>query len=417
MVKRTGGSPRVTLVEAKGRNIELRYWCPVERRFVRRSSGTKNRRKAEREAHRIEDEIANGAYAVPGRMSWTEFVGQYNQDHLFLQRTKTCEKANTVLTLVGEILKPQTLDDVADPRAIVRFRTALAAGRCSRFGRPRSPHTVKSYVVALVAALNWAKSMGLINEAPDVPPAGEKGGKKTMKGRPITGEEFERMLSKVESVVGEAAAESWKFLLWGLWQSALRIEEAMSLSWDIPWTIQPVWRDGAEPTLFIPGEEQKNTEDDEIPLLPWFEEVLLRVPESDRTGWIFRPASVDGRYSKSGRNHRPDAEWVGKIISRIGKAANVVVEAERGEHGEKGYRKVKYASAHDLRRSCADRLDAEGVDPRLIARLLRHKSFETTRRHYLKTDVQRDAKRIRSVLVTSKVTSGEVTSKNTEKRL
>jgi hypothetical protein len=53
-----------------------------------------------------------------------------------------------------------------------------------------------------------------------------------MKGRPITKVEFQAMLNAVASVVGDDAAESWKYALRGLWESALRINELMRVSWD-----------------------------------------------------------------------------------------------------------------------------------------------------------------------------------------
>ena len=44
-----------------------------------------------------------------------------------------------------------------------------------------------------------------------------------MRGRPITAEEFERMISAVPKVVDNAAAKSWKFYLRGLWESGIRL--------------------------------------------------------------------------------------------------------------------------------------------------------------------------------------------------
>jgi hypothetical protein len=46
-----------------------------------------------------------------------------------------------------------------------------------------------------------------------------------MKGRPITGEEFDRMLANVEAVVALEAAPSWKRQPNGLWHSGLRLGE------------------------------------------------------------------------------------------------------------------------------------------------------------------------------------------------
>ena len=59
---------------------------------------------------------------------------------------------------------------------------------------------------------------------------------------------------------------------------------------------------------------------------------------------------------------------------------------------------VKYVSAHDLRRSCAERLQDAGVPPLVICRVLRHASWETTRKHYAPGNVQRDARVLRERL-------------------
>ena len=73
--------------------------------------------------------------------------------------------------------------------------------------------------------------------------------------------------------------------------------------------------------------------------------------------------------------------------AKIGKAAGVIVTPA----DDATQRPVKYASAHDLRRTCAERmLDAE-VPPLVICRILRHASWETTRRHYAPGDIQKDA--------------------------
>src|SRR4051794_23807671 len=93
------------------------------------------------------------------------------------------------------------------------------------------------------------------------------------------------------------------------------------------------------------------------------------------------------------RQQRPEAEWVGKIVSRIGEAAGVIVRPATG----KG--QAKFASAHDLRRSCAERLISAGVPEREVSRILRHASVETTRRHYAPGTVQESAGIIRKTLL------------------
>ena len=62
-----------------------------------------------------------------------------------------------------------------------------------------------------------------------------------MKGRPITAEEFERMVAVVPSVVGDDQALPWRHYLRGLWASGLRLGESLDLWWDRTEKIFPVF--------------------------------------------------------------------------------------------------------------------------------------------------------------------------------
>lgn len=202
------------------------------------------------------------------------------------------------------------------------------------------------------------------------------------------------MMNAVSSVVGEAGAESWKHVLRGLWESALRLDELMRVSWDQQGSIRPRWKEGTHAVLEVPAAMQKNNSDEEIPLLPGFESLLLETPPDLRTGWIFAPQSLQNKRNRRVRHQRPDSEWVGKVISRIGKEANIVVDP--GD--EKSGRRANYASSHDLRRSCCEQLRESGVPPPVICRVMRHSSWETTRKHYAPGDVQKDAAVLRGLL-------------------
>ena len=80
----------------------------------------------------------------------------------------------------------------------------------------------------------------------------------------------------------------------------------------------------------------------------------------------------------------PSAEWVSRIISRIGKKAGVKVNTcpRTG--------KVKYASAHDLRRSFGERWSRR-VMPQVLKELMRHESIETTMKYYVGHNAQMTA--------------------------
>ena len=62
----------------------------------------------------------------------------------------------------------------------------------------------------------------------------------------------------------------------------------------------------------------------------------------------------------------------------IGKQANIIVQQPDKETG----RRLKYATAHDLRRGCAHRLINAGVSAETLKVILRHKDFTTTEKFY-----------------------------------
>ena len=71
-------------------------------------------------------------------------------------------------------------------------------------------------------------------------------------------------------------------------------------------------------------------------------------------------------------------DWASKTICAIGEAVKVVVH--RGKR--KGQPHIKYASAHDLRRSFATRW-ATKVMPSTLQKIMRHRSITTTMAYYV----------------------------------
>ena len=78
------------------------------------------------------------------------------------------------------------------------------------------------------------------------------------------------------------------------------------------------------------------------------------------------------------QNTRLTKERVGRVISLIGEKAGIVV---RQDDERTGNRK-KFASAHDLRRGCAQRLINAGVSAETLKVIFRHSSFATTEKFY-----------------------------------
>jgi integrase len=130
----------------------------------------------------------------------------------------------------------------------------------------------------------------------------------------------------------------------------------------------------------------------------------METPEAERAGWVLNPVSLQTKLGRSVRHERPNAEWVGKVISKIGEKAGIVVRPAVGTGVP------KYASAHDLRQSCAERLVSAGVPEREVSRVLRHASVETTRRHYAPGTVQDSARIIRQTLTVPRYIGEAVSS-------
>jgi len=212
-----------------------------------------------------------------------------------------------------------------------------------------------------------------------------------MKGRPITAEEYERILDVVPQV-RQHDAEAWQRYLTGLWLSGLRLAESILLSWDDD---SPIAVDlgGKHPRFRIHGSAQKSGQDQLLPMTPDFAEWLLRTPRGDRTGRVFVLNNL--------RNGEPLAHGViGRIVTRIGEKAGVVVNREGKKVKETVEKQVRgkirkvptgrlveeevtrFASAHDYCRAFGTRW-ARKVMPATLQLLMRHASIATTMAYYV----------------------------------
>jgi len=375
---------------------------------VERTGRKRERTEAERVAAKWESELREGRYKAPSQVTWVEFRTRYEDEVLCSLADNTDDKVCGVFNMVEQVLNPARLRDLTATRLSYYQRRLREMGR--------SESTIEGHLAHLLAALNWAVSMAILASAPTVkkPKRAKRATKSVkMKGRPITLEEFERMLAKVEKTLSRpigpkarrkkpakpkrryseqairerakkqeelaaAAAPSWRHYLRGLWLSGLRLEESMQSSWDDESKLC-VDLSGEHPMLGIPAELEKGHRDRLLPLAPEFAEFLLATPEAERTGYVFNPMA---RRKDSGRLQ---AHRVGEVVAAIGEAAGVKV------HTGPKTGKVKYASAHDLRRSFGERWAAR-IMPTDLMILMRHESIDTTLRYYVGRNAQNTAK-------------------------
>jgi site-specific recombinase XerD len=176
----------------------------VTKKHVTRSTGTKSKKEAVKVAAKWEAELHEGRYKPKSRITWEEFTEKYDCQYVSELAKSTGSKVRTVLDHFQTITGLTRLCEATAER-VTEFQSGLRE-------QGKSETTIKSYSAHLKAALRWAADNGLINEAPKVRMPKRAADESEMKGRPITLEEFERMLAKVESVVGKDQATGWKEL-------------------------------------------------------------------------------------------------------------------------------------------------------------------------------------------------------------
>ena len=370
---------KVHVVDYGRKYLQMRYVDPITGQQHTRStrvSRTK-RREAEKVAAKWEHDLCEGRFKEPSKVSWTEFRIRYEDEYLPSLAEKTTRKVAATFNSVERILAPEKL------ASLTAERISFLQSKLRDAGRAES--TIKGHLAHLLASLKWAARVGLLFEVPTIDMPRRARGSRKMKGRPITGEEFDRMLEKVPEVVGDAGAESWRQYLRGLWWSGLRLAESLELYWDRDDKLC-VDLSGSYPLMHIPAELEKGHQDRTLAIAPEFGEMLLATPTNERRGVVFTPQPI-----RLQRSQRLGEQQVGRIISKIGRVAGVKVHTDSRTH------KVKHASAHDLRRSFGERWAAR-VMPQTLMELMRHESIETTLKFYVGHNAEKTATHLYSAI-------------------
>jgi integrase len=364
------------------RPLMLRWIDPATGQRKFKSAKTRKAKDAQRAAARLEEDLRTGKLATNARMNWQDFVVKFSEQVLPGRAEKTRIMFGTLFNAIDRLAKPERLGNMNAAR-IDEF-----AARLRKEGKAEA--TIKTYLAHLRGALVWAARLKWIPAVPDFPEtlrAPKADG--AMKGRPVTGEELWKLLQATRKVAGPKVAKHYRRLLVGLWWSGLRLGEAINLRWDGLAPGLVVDMTGRRPMLRIDAAAEKGNRDRLLPLAPEFARLLQRMPKARRRGKVFAVP-----HPKSGRALPTDE--VSTIVCRIGKAAGVKVRSksrvkvdrETGERRE--VETVKFASAHDLRRSFGERWSLR-VMPRVLMELMRHESIETTLKFYVGHNAERTA--------------------------
>ena len=250
---------KVTVVD-KGRSrksLYLRYRCPVSGEEKARSAGTRVRRDAERLAAKWESELREGKYKPASKMTWKEFRQKYEDEVLPGLAAGTEGNKTTTMNHVERLINPKQLSEMTTSRLSAFVGKLRAEGMIET--------TLKGMLAHLKPILQWGHKQGYLRIMPEMPSTKRaKGITKIMRGRPITGEELDRMIEKVPTI-RKFEPEKWKRLLCGLNLSGLRLGEALALSWENGSSIS-VDTSGKYPALRMTAEGQKSHKDELLPL-------------------------------------------------------------------------------------------------------------------------------------------------------
>ncbi|MCA9235868.1 MAG: site-specific integrase [Planctomycetales bacterium] len=358
-------TPVKVVKRADKRYLVLRWVDPQTGRPRERSAQTTRRREAQRLAAALEEEIAAGT-VDSGALHWDRFRPRYEREHLAELSAKYRSQWTTAANALERLHNPE----------LIRLED-LTASLLSRFSlrlreEGKSPASIAAYLRALRAALGWAERLGLIDRRPRVAMPRQAKGKR-MRSRPITLEEFERLLAAVPKVRPKDSRR-WERLLHGLWHSGLRISELLRLSWD-PGGL--LWVDCTHPIpmLGIRAEGQKRRTDQYQPITPEFW-ALIDCPAESRRGYVF---SLPGRKAE-----QMTAGRVIRIVGDIGRKAGVVTDADTR----------KCATSHDVgRRPFTTRL-GRVLSQAELAEWMRHRSADTTMQYYFHSEAQALAARV-----------------------
>jgi site-specific recombinase XerC len=219
---------------------QLWYTDPVTEKRRWRSTDTTDRREAERAAARWEADLESLDEALDRRITWDAFHQRYQAEHLAGLSAASQATAGTALGHFETLVQPARLASIT-PAVLSRWVAQLRR-------RGLSDTSVRTYCKHLRAALGWAKTQRLLAEVPQFPTIKTVARETMMRGRPITGEEFDRLLDAVPRLIPAQHVPVWHLYLRSLWLSGLRLAESVKLSWDqtepfcLTWESGPGWR-------------------------------------------------------------------------------------------------------------------------------------------------------------------------------
>lgn len=298
---------------------------------------TKRARETERRAK--EKEVNDRSASL----TWADFWNRICDNHLADMSRKHWVKCNTMQVRLTEaagrlgIGRLHCVDINAE--LLLEVESELR-----KLGN--EPSTIKSNMDTLWSLLTWGQDYDLV---PDIRRPRKRRGKQAKqmrksKGRALTLDEIRLMREAIPDVIHSfESPEIFLHAMSAMELIGMRLGEVWNFCWEpIAGTHYPVRLHRTNPAVVF-SDTQKSGIEQEVPLTQEAAEWLRFVPRVSQ--WICRNRGPRGEHKTYQR--------LGKVIAAAGQRANVIVKQFTKPSGDT---KVKYASAHDFRRTFATRL-------------------------------------------------------------
>ena len=166
----------------------------------------------------MENEL-NRSDAVIKDVAWKDFRRRVEAVYLADTKPKTVAAYRTALNSIERTIKPARMSDLTT-ESLIEYAATATVSRSS----------VKTYLEHLIVLLNWARKTRMIDRVPELDSIKIS---LESKGRPLSEEEFQRMIEATATVRSRRKdADAWIRLMRGIWLTGLRISEALVLEWE-----------------------------------------------------------------------------------------------------------------------------------------------------------------------------------------
>ena len=186
---------KVKVIDRGKRYLVLRWIDPETGADRQKSAQTTDRSQAKKLAAQLEADLNEGRYVTPSKVTWEEFRDRFEAEKLPSLAVRTGGSYATALNHVENLMRPSRLADLT-AAALSTFQARLRK-------REIKESSIATHLRHVKAALGWAHSMGMLVRRPEIQLPKRARGSNHMRGRPITAEEFERMLVAVPAISAE----------------------------------------------------------------------------------------------------------------------------------------------------------------------------------------------------------------------